>query len=60
MSFLDLLFLPPLMLAIAMVVGAAGRRPGDLAVHIRRTFWALTLGVVAVGIVVRLVVVLFA
>ena len=60
MSFVDLLFLPPLMLAIAVVVGAAGRRPGDLAPHIRRTFWALTIGVVVVGVVVRLVVMLFA
>ena len=60
MSVVDLLFLPPLMLAVAVVVGSAGRQPGELALHIRRTFVALTLGVVVVGVVVRLIVVLFA
>ena len=60
MTFVDLLWFPPLMLAIAVVVGTAGRRRGEIAHAIRRTFVALVLGVVAVGIAVRIVVELLA
>jgi hypothetical protein len=52
----EILWFPPLMLAISVVVGAAGRRPGELGRSIRRTFVALSAGVISVGIVVRLIV----
>lgn len=60
MSLLDLLWLPPLVLAVAVVVGAAGRQPGEIAGAVRRTFVALLLGVVAVAAVVRIVVIVLA
>jgi hypothetical protein len=60
MTLGDLLWFPPLMLAVAVVVGTAGRRRGEIALAIRRTFVALVVGVVAVAAVVRLLVVFFA
>ena len=60
MTLLDLLFLPPLMLAVAVVVGAAGRERGEIVRSVRRTFVALLLGVVVVGLVIRGIVELFA
>ena len=60
MTLLDLLWFPPLMLAVAVVVGAAGRQRGEIAVAVRRTFVALVLGVVAVSAIVRVVVTLLA
>jgi hypothetical protein len=59
MTWADLLWLPPLMLAIATVVGAAGRRIG-FARAIRRAFLGLTLGVVGVAVFVRILVIAFA
>jgi hypothetical protein len=56
MTFIDLLWFPPLMLAIAVVVGTAGRRRGEIARAVRRTFIALVIGVIAVGIAVRVLV----
>ena len=56
----DALWFLPLMLAIAAVVGAAGRHPGELGTGIRRAFVGLTLGVLAVGAVVHVIVLLFA
>lgn len=60
MTLADLLYFPPLMLAVAVVVGTAGRRRGEIAVAIRRTFVALVIGVVVVAAVVRTLVILFA
>ncbi len=60
MTLADLLWFPPLMLAVAVVVGTAGRRRGEFAVAIRRTFVALVIGVVAVAAVVRILVILLA
>jgi hypothetical protein len=60
MTLLELLWLLPLMAAVALAVGAAGRRPGEIASSVVRTFVGLTLGVVAVGVVVRAIVVFFA
>jgi hypothetical protein len=48
------------MFAISVVVGAAGRRPGDLGAGIRRAFVGLTLGVLAVGAVVHAIVLVWA
>jgi len=59
-SLADLLWLPPLLLAVACVVGGTGRDRGEVAPHVRRAFWALLVGVVAVGAVVRTLVLLFA
>ena len=56
MTFYDLLWLPPLMLAIACVVGGVGRPRGQVAPAVRSAFVTLTLAVVAVGAVVRLIV----
>lgn len=61
MSWADLLWLPPIMLAVAIVLGTAGRSGWQ---EIRRSIWntflALTLGVVAVGVVIHLIARVFA
>jgi hypothetical protein len=61
MSWADLIWLPPVMLAVAIVLGTAGR--DDLPTigrSIRQTFVALTFGVIAVGVVIHLVARIFA
>lgn len=60
MTLADLLWLFPLMAAIALAVGSAGRRTDEIPAAVRRTFVGLTLGVVAVAVVVRMLVILFA
>lgn len=60
MSLVDLLWYLPLMLAIAIVLGASGRRGvRTIARSVWGTFLALSLGVLAVGLVVHVVAVLF-
>ncbi len=56
MTLLDLVWLPPLMLAIACVVGGVGRARGEVAPAVKSAFVTLTLAVVAVGVVVRVIV----
>lgn len=61
MTLVDLLWLPPVMLAVALVLGAAGRHGyRDIRASVVRTFFGLTLGVMAVGIVIHIVARLFA
>jgi len=61
MSWMDLIWLPPVMAAVAIVLGAAGRTGFRPIVHaIWSTFLALTIGVVAVGVAIHLVARLFA
>lgn len=61
MTWLELLWLPPVMLAIAVVLGAAGRTGLKPIVRsIANTFVVLTLGVVVVGIVIHVVARVFA
>lgn len=58
MTWLDLLWFPPVMLGIAMVLGAASAedgKPGDLRRSIVRTFVMLSVSVVAVGVVIHVV-----
>ena len=60
MSWADLLWLPPVMLAVAIVLGAAGRNGFKVVARsILQTFVALTLGVIAVGIGIHVVAQLF-
>lgn len=56
----EILWLLPLLLAVATVVGTAGHERGEFARAIRRSFIALVLGVAAVGSIVRVLVILFA
>ena len=61
MSWMDLLWLPPIMVAIAVVLGAAGRtgfRP--ILRSIWSTFLTLSFGVVTVGVTIHLVARIFA
>lgn len=61
MTWPDLLWLLPIMAAIAIVLGTAGRsHRGEIPRAIWSTFVALTLGVVTVGIVIHLVATVFA
>ncbi len=61
MSWMDLLWLPPVMVAIAVVLGAAGRRGFRPIVRsIWSTFLTLTFGVIAVGVAIHLVARIFA
>lgn len=61
MRWTDLiLFLPPLMLAISIVVGTAGHQRGEIAGAVRNAFVAFTLGVLLVGATVRVLVIFFA
>ena len=60
MSWADLLWLPPVMLAVAIVLGSAGRNGLQVICRsILQTFVALTLGVIAVGIGIHVVATLF-
>lgn len=61
MSWTDLLWLPPIMLAVALVLGSAGRTGfRDIARSVLHTFVALTAGVIGVGIFIHVVARLFA
>jgi hypothetical protein len=56
-TIVDLLWALPLLLAIALALGTAGRRePADIARHVRRTFVTLVLGLASVVVVIRLIV----
>ena len=61
MRWIDLLWLPPVMLAVATVLGATGREGvrviGRAIVH---TLVFLTIGVLVVGVVIHLVSQVFA
>jgi hypothetical protein len=60
-TFQDLLWAPPLLLAIAVVLGTVGRtRADEIGRTIRRRFFELTFGLVLVALLVRGVVTLFA
>ena len=61
MSWLEFLWLLPVMVAVAIVLGTAGRNGARVIVRsIWSTFLALTLGVVAVGVAIHLIAHLFA
>ena len=61
MRWLDLLWLLPVMVAVSIVLGTAGRNGARvIARSIWSTFVALTLGVVAVGIAIHLIARVFA
>lgn len=61
MTLLDLAWFPPLVLAIAVVLGACGSRPdGEIPRTIVHRFVQLLVGLTAVGVVVHTVVLLFA
>ena len=57
MTWMDLLWFPPLMLAIAAVLGTAGSDGSWAAIRhdTLRMFRTLSLGVIAVGVVIHLV-----
>ena len=58
MTWLDLAWFPPLMLVIAIVVGAAGRDDArEIRAVVRRRFIEFTLMVAVVGVVIRLIVI---
>lgn len=59
MTWVDMLWIPPLMLAIACVVGAAGQPKGEVRPAIKSAFWTLSFAVVVVGLIVHLTVVFF-
>ena len=59
MTWVDLLWFPPLMLAIAVVVGAAGRDRGEMQGAVKRAFFGLSVAVVLVALIVRVVVEVF-
>jgi hypothetical protein len=60
MTIVDLLWALPLLFAISLALGTAGRRrPSEIFLHVRRSFLALTLGLAMVGIAIRAVVTLF-
>ena len=56
MSWLDLVWLPPIMLAVSLVLGATGRSGfRDISRSVMHTFFALTMGIVCVGVAIHLV-----
>ena len=56
MTWLELIWLPPIMLAIAVVLGTAGRNGFRvIARSVWSTFLVLTLGVIVVGLVIHAV-----
>ncbi len=56
MTWNELIWLPPVMLAIALVLGTAGHRGvKETARSITNTFFALTVGVIVVGVVIHIV-----
>ena len=61
MNWVDLLWLPPIMLAIAMVLGTAGTEGREeIKGAIVHTFFTLTIGVLVVGAVIHVVARVFA
>jgi hypothetical protein len=61
MSWLDLLWLPPVMLAVALVLGSTGRTGWhEISRSVLHTFVALTIGVVCVGAAIHLISRIFA
>lgn len=61
MRWVDLLWLLPVMAAVAIVLGATGRRRARvIAGSIWQTFVALTLGVLGVGVAIHLIARIFA
>ena len=61
MTWIELVWLPPVMLAIATVLGTAGRNGFRTIVRsIWNTFVVLTIGVVVVGVVIHVVARVFA
>ena len=56
----DWMWLPPLMLGIALVVGTAGAEGKAIGRSIRTCFFGLTAGVVGVAIVIHLISRIFA
>ncbi len=61
MIWLDLLWLLPVMIAVSIVLGTAGRTGARvIARSIWSTFVALTLGVVVVGVAIHLIARVFA
>ena len=56
MTLIDLLWLPPVMLAVALVLGAAGRTGfHTIRRAVVRTFIGLTVGVILVGVAIHLI-----
>ena len=56
MRLIDILWLPPILLAVAIVLGTVGRTGFRQSVRaVRQTFVALSVGVVTVGIVIHLI-----
>ena len=61
MRWIDLMWLPPVMLAVAVVLGATGRDGvRTIGRAIWHTFVFLTVGVLVVGVVIHLVARVFA
>ena len=61
MTWTDLVWLPPIMLAVALVLGSAGRDGfANIARSVMHTFVALTLGVLGVGVAIHVVARIFA
>jgi hypothetical protein len=61
MSWTDLLALPPVMLAVALVLGSAGRSGlRDMSRSVLHTFVALTAGVIGVGLFIHVIARIFA
>ncbi len=61
MSLADLLWLPPALVAIAVVLGACGAQDAREATRqVLRSLGMLTAGVLAVGLVIHLIARLFA
>ena len=61
MNWIDLIWLPPIMLAVSVVLGATGRNGlREISRSVMHTFVALTVGVLCVGIAIHLIASLFA
>jgi len=61
MTWGELIWLPPVMAAIALVLGTAGRNGArTIARSVLSTFWVLTAGVVVVGVVIHVIARVFA
>ena len=60
MTWTDWMWLPPLILGISLVVGAAGSEGKAIGRSIRTCFIGLTAGVVGVAVVIHLVARIFA